>query len=138
MFLLRHRDFFADALLGFGLAQIVPMTDEATGAEPKVLRASFADPYVLLIRDDTSVLLLRAEESGDLDEIELGPSLQKKEVRSGTLYEDTNDNFRLEFEDSDDEAGNVLMFLLTKGGGLQVCQAVYRKSRFLWSDSNRA
>ncbi|KAL9608934.1 MAG: hypothetical protein Q9167_006257 [Letrouitia subvulpina] len=104
----------------FGLAQIVPMTDEATGAEPKALRASFADPYVLLIRDDASVLLLRAEESGDLDEIELSPGLQKKQVRSGTLFEDTNDDFRLEFEDSDDEAGNVLMFLLTEGGGLQI------------------
>ncbi|KAL9046240.1 MAG: hypothetical protein Q9214_000876 [Letrouitia sp. 1 TL-2023] len=122
----------------FGLAQIVPMTDEATGAEPKALRASFADPYVLLIRDDTRILLLRAEESGDLDEIELGPSLQKKEVRSGTLFEDTNDNFRLEFEDSDDEAGNVLMFLLTEGGGLQVCQAFYGKSRLVWSNFNQA
>ena len=97
------------------------MSDETTDAEPRVLSASFADPYVLLVRDDTSTLLLRAEESGDLDEVERGISLQQNGIRSGSLFEDTNDLFRLEYgEDSDDEAGNVLMFLLTCGGGLQV------------------
>lgn len=97
------------------------MTDEATGAEPKILSASFSDPFVLLIRDDESIMVLRADESGDLDEVEQGESLQSTGVRFGSLYEDANDVFRLESDaEIEDDAGNVLMFLLTIGGGLQV------------------
>ena len=97
------------------------MTDEATGAEPKVISASFADPYVLLIRDDESVMVLRADENGDLEEIEQGEGIRRKGFTSGSLYEDSNDVFRLEAgEDMEDDVGNVLMFLLTIGSGLQV------------------
>lgn len=106
---------------GFGLAQIFPMTDDATGAEPKVIFADFSDPYVLLIRDDSSVMVLRADESGDLDEVEQGEAVREDKWVSGSLYEDSNDVLRLETgDDSEDEAGNVLMFLLSHGGGLQI------------------
>ncbi|KAL8707272.1 MAG: hypothetical protein Q9225_007788, partial [Loekoesia sp. 1 TL-2023] len=105
----------------FGLAQIFPMTDEGTGAEPKITSASFADPYVLLILEDESIMVLRADESGDLDEVELGASLKSRGFKSGCLFEDANDVFRLESEvDVEDDAGNVLMFLLAVGGGLQI------------------
>ncbi|MCJ1428150.1 mRNA cleavage and polyadenylation factor subunit [Sticta canariensis] len=106
---------------GFGLAQIFPMTDDATGAEPKVIFADFSDPYVLLTRDDSSVMVLRADESGDLDEVEQGEAVREEKWVSGSLYEDSNDVLRLETgDDSEDEAGNVLMFLLSGGGGLQI------------------
>ncbi|KAL8732617.1 MAG: hypothetical protein Q9166_002592 [cf. Caloplaca sp. 2 TL-2023] len=105
----------------FGLAQIFPMTDEATGDEPKILSASFSDPFVLLVRDDESIMVLRVDESGDLDEVEQGNDLMKKGFRSGSLYEDANDVFRLESDaEIEDDAGNVLMFLLTVAGGLQI------------------
>ncbi|KAI4268561.1 MAG: hypothetical protein LQ337_007774, partial [Flavoplaca oasis] len=117
----------------FSLAQIFPMTDEATGAEPRILSASFSDPFVLLIRDDESILVLRADESGDLDEVEQGDNLKQKGFRAGSLYEDANDVFRLESDaEIEDDAGNVLMFLLTVTGGLQIYrlpsleQAVYQ------------
>ena len=98
------------------------MTDETTGAEPRILSASFSDPFMLLVRDDESVLVLRADESGDLDEVEQGDSLGRKGFRAGSLYEDANDVFRLESDvEIEDDAGNVLMFLLTVAGGLQVC-----------------
>ena len=114
-------EILADAIKGFGLAQIFPMTDDATGAEPKVVSADFSDPYVLLIRDDSSVMVLRADESGDLDEVEQGEAMREDKWVSGSLYEDSNDVLRLETgDDSEDEAGNVLMFLLSGGGGLQV------------------
>lgn len=114
-------EILADTTQGFGLAQIFPMTDDATGAEPKVVFADFSDPYVLLIRDDSSVMVLRADESGDLDEVEQGEAVREDKWVSGSLYEDSNDVLRLETEDdSEDEAGNVLMFLLSGGGGLQV------------------
>lgn len=111
----------ADSPVDFSLAQIFPMTDEATGAEPRILSASFSDPFVLLIRDDESILVLRADESGDLDEVEQGDNLKQKGFRAGSLYEDANDVFRLESDaEIEDDAGNVLMFLLTVTGGLQV------------------
>lgn len=100
------------------------MTDEESDAEPaKVVSASFADPYVLLIRDDLSAVLLTEDESGDLDEVPRGEAFRKGKWASGSLFEDSNDVLRLEYpEDSDDEAGNVLLFLLSAIGGLQVCK----------------
>ncbi len=66
-------------------------------------------------------MILKADEKGDLEEIERGESSLRSKWLSGSLYEDSNDVLRLESgEDDDDEAGNVLMFLLTIGGGLQV------------------
>lgn len=114
-------EILADRTKGFGLAQIFPMADDTTGAEPKVTFADFSDPYVLLIRDDSSVMVLRADESGDLDEVEQGEAVREDQWVSGSLYEDSNDVLRLETgDDNEDEAGNVLMFLLSGGGGLQV------------------
>ena len=66
-------------------------------------------------------MVLIADENGDLEEIERGETLSGSEWLSGSLYEDSNDVLRLESGDEDDdEAGNVLMFLLATGGGLQV------------------
>ena len=97
------------------------MIDDATGAEPKVISATFSDPYVLLIRDDFSVMILRADESGDLDEVERREAIAETKWLSGSLYEDSNDVLRLESEDdSEDEAGNVLLLLLSSVDGLQV------------------
>lgn len=71
-----------------------------------------------MIRDDLSAVVLTADERGEFDET-------NREVTgqwlSGSLYEDSNDVLRLEYpDDSEDEAGNVLMFLLSVAGGLQV------------------
>ena len=98
------------------------MADDESDAEPaKVVSASFADPYVLLIRDDLSAILLTEDESGDIDEVARGEAFRRGKWLSGSLFEDSNDILRLEYpEESDDEAGNVLLFLLTAIGGLQV------------------
>ena len=110
-----------------GLAQIYPLTDEESDTGPKVIHASFADPYVLLIRDDSSAVVLTADESGDLDEVSQSEAFKAGEWLSGSLYEDSNDVLRLEYpEESEDEASNVLMFLLNAKGGLQVCHDITR------------
>lgn len=100
------------------------MTDDATGVEPQVISAHFSDPYVLLIRDDQGLMVLRVEENGDLDEVEQGAGVLENKFISGSLYEDSNDVLRLEessgSDDSDDDVGNVLLFLLSNGGGLAV------------------
>ncbi|CAF9940116.1 MAG: mRNA cleavage and polyadenylation factor subunit, partial [Alectoria fallacina] len=104
-----------------GLAQIYPLTDEESDTGPTVMSASFADPYVLLIRDDSSAVILTADENGDLDEVSQSQAFKAGKWQSGSLYEDSNDILRLEYpEESEDEAGNVLMFLLNAKGGLQV------------------
>lgn len=106
-----------------GLAQIYPLTDEESDTGPRVVSASFADPYVLLIRDDSSAIVLTADENGDLDEVSQSEAFKTGKWLSGSLYEDSNDILRLEYPDeSEDEVGNVLMFLLNAKGGLQVRQ----------------
>ncbi len=65
--------------------------------------------------------LLKADESGDLDEVEQGQSIKDDTWTSGCLYEDLNDAMRLEYpDDENDDVGNVLLFLLSVTGGLHV------------------
>ena len=67
-------------------------------------------------------MLIKGDDSGDLEEVERQESLLTTKCISGSLYEDSNDVFRLESnEELDDEGGNVLMFLLTLEAGLRVC-----------------
>ena len=62
--------------------------------------------------------MLTVDERGEIDEATRDVTGQ---WLSGSLYEDSNDVLRLEFpDDSEDEAGNVLMFLLSAAGGLKV------------------
>lgn len=66
-------------------------------------------------------MVLTADESGDLDEVAQGDGFRQGKWLSGSLYEDSTDFLRLEYGDeSDDETSNVLMFLLSAAGGLQV------------------
>ena len=87
---------------------------------PPAVSASFAEPYVLIIRRDGSLMVLIVDESGDLDEIEQGSAIKNVKWSSGSFYEDSNDVFRLEFGEEEDEASNVLAFLLSSSGGLHV------------------
>ncbi|KAI9741103.1 MAG: mRNA cleavage and polyadenylation factor subunit [Cirrosporium novae-zelandiae] len=104
----------------FGLAQIFPMTDELTGAEPKVISTSFADPFMLVLRDDSSVIVLEADASGDLDEVDRGDGVLKTKWLSGCLYEDRSGMFIGEMDAGRNDRKNVLVFLLSAEGGLQV------------------
>jgi len=104
------------------------MLDEESGTEPRVLSASIADPYLLLIRDDSSCFILVAKPDSDMEyELE---ELEKTDVTlnttkwvTGCLYTDHNGVF------SDGSAGksgkpgqgdNILMFLLCAEGALHV------------------
>ena len=105
----------------FSLSQIFPLNDEESENGPQVISACFADPYLLLVRNDKSIRLLKADESGDLDEVEQQQSVKEGKWTSGCMYEDMNDALRLEYpEDENDEVGNVLLFLLSVAGGLHV------------------
>ena len=66
-------------------------------------------------------MVLRADDAGDLEEIETSGTLLNGQWKAGSLFDDVNDVFRLTFDGMDeDNSSSVLMFLLDKEGGLQV------------------
>ncbi|KAL9112003.1 MAG: hypothetical protein Q9227_003623 [Pyrenula ochraceoflavens] len=91
----------------FGLAQIYPIVDDDDSVG-YVSSVSFAECSVLVVKDDYNVLLLQADQSGDLDEIDIS-ALPEKEWLSGSLYADHTGLFH--------EKG-VIMTLLGNDGGL--------------------
>ena len=108
--------------IDLGLAQILPMYDDDTGAEPKIVSASFADPYLLLIRDDSSIFVAQCDDDNELEEIEReDDALLSTKWLTGCLYDDTTGAFAPMQNDKGITAkGNVMMFLLSAGGALHV------------------
>lgn len=102
---------FLTFTLDLGLAQIYPVWDEDTSDERSVVAASFAESYLLIIRDDQSLLLLQADRSGDLDEIEIEGDLSSSKWLSGCLYHDKYHVF-LPNKSDPKPSGNTLMILL--------------------------
>jgi len=99
--------------LDLGLAQIYPIWDEDTDEERLAVSASFADPYLAILRNDSSLLLLQADDSGDLDEVSLPDEVSSSKWRSGCLYHDKNQAFGGLAPLPDGASGNVLLFLLS-------------------------
>jgi cleavage and polyadenylation specificity factor subunit 1 len=98
------------------------MLDEETGAEPRVTSASIVDPYLLLIRDDSSLLLAQIDSNNELEEVEkMDATLQNTKWHAGCLYADTKGAFQL---GDKVEAEKIMMFLLSSTGALHVSVAV--------------
>lgn len=97
------------------------MLDEETGAEPRVLSASIADPYLLLIRDDGSVFVAQIDNSNELEEVEKTDSpLTSTKWSAGCLYSDRTGTFQ------DKGEAKIFMFLLSSTGALHVsCQPAH-------------
>ncbi|KAK4987238.1 mRNA cleavage and polyadenylation factor subunit [Elasticomyces elasticus] len=68
-----------------GLSQILPILDESD-AELRIVATSFADPYLMLLREDDSVQILEADASGDLDDVEVGEETKSMRWLSGCLF----------------------------------------------------
>lgn len=98
------------------------MFDDDTGAEPKIVSASFADPFLLLVRDDASIFVAQCDDSNELEEIEReDDGLLTTEWLTGCLYTDTTSTFANVQSDKGSKDGeNVMMFLLSSGGALHV------------------
>ena len=89
--------------------------------DTSIAAASFADPFVLLIKENGRIAVLRVDDSGDFEEITISESLFSQEWKSGSLYDDVNDTFRLtNTQIEDEDSTSVLLFLLSNDGGLQV------------------
>ena len=75
---------------------------------------------MLLVGDDGRLSLLRADESGDLEETQISEHLSDRQWQSGCLFDDLNESFNLSTDEAGDDFSSVLMFLLDSGGGLEV------------------
>lgn len=109
------------------------MTEETTDVEPKALSVSFADPYLLIIRDDFSLFLINCDKNGELEEVEMTEHVRGLQLTSGVLYRDQKGAFgasRRE-NDGDDSTLDIKLFLLTSEGGLHVSLAAVFKRHVL-------
>lgn len=82
------------------------MEDEESGDELRVINASFADPYMLILREDSSVKVFKASNSGEVEEVECSV-LSSRKWLSASLFSSSN------FQE-------IFAFLLTPEGSLQV------------------
>ena len=84
------------------------MIDEVTDEELKIISVSFCDPYVLILRHDSSITILEATDSGDLEELDRGDGLLASQWLSGCVYKPAG------------VGAKTLAFLLTAQGTLRV------------------
>lgn len=111
--------YVVDTVPDLGLDMILPMQDEETGAEPRVLSASICDPYLLLIRDDSSAFVAHMNSDDELEEVDrTNSTLVSTKWISGCLYADKTGAFGETPKEK--EASKIFMFLLSNAGALQV------------------
>lgn len=104
-----------------GLTQILPMLDEETGAEPRIISASMADPYLLLVREDHSILLAEMGKDYELEEVEKADkTLASTKWTTGCLYTDRTGIFQQQQKNKDSPSSDLMMFLLSAAGALYV------------------
>ena len=92
------------------------MIDEETDAELKVISSSFCDPYLLVVREDLSVVILEVTNSGELEELDRGDGVLASQWLSGCLYKPAG------------EESKVLAVLLTAEGSLRVSSCLSSSS----------
>ncbi|KAM3469253.1 hypothetical protein MY8738_010146 [Beauveria namnaoensis] len=103
-----------------GLSQILPMLDEDTGAEPRVVSASIADPYLMIIRDDNSVFIAKIGSNDELEEVEKDKGrLVSTKWQTGCLYTDYDGTFQAKQPD-DNASPRTMMFLMSTAGALHM------------------
>ena len=88
------------------MEQIIPMEDEETGDELSIINASFADPYLLIQREDSSVKIFKATGDGEVEDVEAS-GLSLTQWLSASLFKSSTFT-------------EVFAFLLTPEGGLRV------------------
>lgn len=75
------------------MTQIYPIWDDDSNDERMAISASFADSCLVILRDDSTLLFLQSDESGDLDEVILHEQLAEKSWISCSLYYDKTGTF---------------------------------------------
>jgi len=108
------------------------MSDDDTDAELKIISASFADPYLLLIKDDSSIFVAQCDDNNELEEVECNDDkLIATRWLTGCLYIDMTGTFANIQNDKGIRFGeNVFMFLLSAEGALYVSSMLLLSQRF--------
>ena len=87
------------------MEQILQMEDEDEN-ELRIIKASFADPYLLVLREDSSVKIFKASGDGELEDVEAS-GLTSTRWLTASLFKST-------------AFTEIFAFLLTPEGGLHV------------------
>ncbi|KAI6350634.1 hypothetical protein MCOR25_010522 [Pyricularia grisea] len=106
-----------------GLTQIIPMLDEETGHEPRAISASIADPYILIIRDDSSAFIAHVNEESEIEEIEKEDKIiSSTKWSAGCLYSDSKGAFAAAQQTTKGPKATptIMMFLLSAAGALYI------------------
>lgn len=112
-----------DCFSDFGLAQIWPINDEESERNTKAVKACILEPVVLILKDDATLLFLKADSNGELDELELPEPLAKERYISMTLYNDVGNFFntqRFYRQKAHGINGNLLLGLLNNQGKFSI------------------
>lgn len=97
------------------------MDEEETGLEPKIISASIADPFLLLVRDDSSINVIMCEDNNELEEQDrVDDALLATKWLTGCLYTDTHGVFGDNSDKGQSLGDGVLLFLLSASGALHV------------------
>lgn len=102
----------------FGLSQILPIVDEEEGQTAKAVKASFLDPYLVIVKDDATLSLYKADRKGELDELDVPENLSSN-ILSASLFNDCEDYFQTSrlIKAGHPDTG-LLLLLLSKDGVL--------------------
>lgn len=113
------------------------MFDDDTGAEPTIVSASFADPFLLLLRDDSSIFVAHCDDNNELEEIEREDDiLLSTKWLSGCLYADSVGAFANVQSDKGRKPGEVIMMFLLSAGGALYVSSLSRLSLFLLTQAD--
>ncbi|KAJ2893795.1 hypothetical protein MKZ38_008236 [Zalerion maritima] len=99
-----------------GLAQILPLQDEDSSADPRAVTASIQDPFLLVVRDDSSVYVASVDKYNDFEGLDRPEEIVNTKWISGCLYKDNSGVF---IPDAPADK-NIVMFLLSKDGDLSM------------------
>lgn len=104
-----------------GLTQIYPVWDEDNSDERVAVGASLADPFLAIIRDDSTLLLLQADDSGDLDEMTVTKDAASQKWLSACLYSDKTGFFsNCKPHRGNLDPKNIFLFLLNQEHQLHI------------------
>ena len=68
------------------LVQIVPMMDDETDKELSIVHMSISDPYIFVLRDDSSILVLQVGDDGEVEPLDSSDAVMERRWHSGCLY----------------------------------------------------
>ncbi|KAF9736001.1 mRNA cleavage and polyadenylation factor subunit [Paraphaeosphaeria minitans] len=88
------------------MEQIITMEDEDGNEGLRIINATFADPYMLILRDNSSAKLYKASGDGEVEEVD-ADGLTSTQWLSASLYRSS-------------ASGEIYALLLTHQGGLHI------------------